>query len=40
MTSFELVYEGIPTTLVVDSAVSFLLSKNKVDFIVTGMLVA
>lgn len=40
LTSFELVYEGIPTTLVVDSAVSFLLSKNKVDFIVTGMLVA
>lgn len=38
LTSFELVHDGIPTTLVVDSAVSFLLSKNKVDFIVTGMM--
>jgi methylthioribose-1-phosphate isomerase len=36
LTAFELVYEKIPSTLVVDSAVSYLMKCNKIHGVVVG----
>jgi len=36
LTAFELVYEQIPSTLICDSMVGLLLSRNKVSAIVVG----
>jgi methylthioribose-1-phosphate isomerase len=36
LTAFELVYENIPATLVTDSMVSFLMTKEKIDAVVVG----
>lgn len=36
LTAFELVHDGIPVTLVVDSAVSYLFQKRRIDAVVVG----
>lgn len=36
LTAYELVYENIPSTLIVDSAVSLLMTKHKLAAVVVG----
>eukprot|EP00958_Prasinococcus_capsulatus_P025168 scaffold4126_cov383-Prasinococcus_capsulatus_cf.AAC.11 len=36
LTAYELVYEKLPATLIVDSAVSYLMAKGEVDAVVVG----